>query len=276
MTHPSRILLTGAAGRVGQALRPILREQYDHVLLTDIQTISDCQGVESFQQGDISDFETVRSLLKTCDGIVHLAGLVGAEPTFEESIGPNYIGTHNVFRAAVDSGIRNVVNASSHHTVGFMKRGDKIDHTTAPRPNSEYALSKAFGESAASYFADNFGLNILSIRIGYIGSDVSTERRLHTWISNRDLAQLIGIGLRTPDFGHQIVYGVSDCDEPFFDNSNAERLGYRPKDNSRDAATSSSVLDSKPDLNTIEGGLVGGGFAVVGFAGNKERILRKN
>ncbi len=276
MNSPSRILLTGAAGRVGQALRPILREQYDSVLLTDIRTISDCQGVESFQQGDISDFESVRSLVESCDGIVHLAGLVGTQPTFAESIGPNYIGTHNVFRAAVESGIRNVVNASSHHTVGFMKRGDKIDHTTAPRPNSEYALSKAFGESAASYFADKFGLNILSIRIGYIGSDVSTERRLHTWISNRDLAQLIGIGLRIPELGHQIVYGVSKCDEPFFDNSNAEHLGYRPKDHSRDAATSSSVLDSKPDLNTIEGGLVGGGFAAAGFAGNKERILRKD
>ncbi len=156
MTRPTRILLTGAGGRAGQALRPILREQYDHVLLTDIKTISDCQGVESFQQGDISDFEFVSSLVSPSDGIVHLAGLVGAHPTFEESIAPNYIGTHNVFRAAVDSGIRNVVYASSHHTVGFMKRGEKIDHMTAPRPNSEYALSKAFGESAASYFRGQF------------------------------------------------------------------------------------------------------------------------
>jgi len=276
MTRPTRILLTGAGGRAGQALRPILREQYDHVLLTDIKTISDCQGVESFQQGDISDFEFVSSLVSPSDGIVHLAGLVGAHPTFEESIAPNYIGTHNVFRAAVDSGIRNVVYASSHHTVGFMKRGEKIDHMTAPRPNSEYALSKAFGESAASYFADNFGLNILSIRIGYIGSDASTERRLHTWISDRDLAQLVAIGLQADELGHQIVYGVSDCDEPFFDNRNAVRLGYRPQDHSRDAATSRTVLDLKPDLNTIEEGLVGGGFAAVGFAGNKSRILKQH
>lgn len=273
MNLPSRILLTGAAGRVGQALRPILREQHDHVLLTDLKEIGDCQGTESFHQGDIANFEFVKSLAASCDGIVHLAGVVGAHPTFEESIGPNYVGTHNIFRAAVESKIRNVVYASSHHTIGFIKRGQKIDHTTAHRPNSEYALSKAFGESAASYFADNFDLNILSIRIGYIGSDVSTERRLHTWISNRDLAQLVAIGLRTPNLGHQIVYGVSDCDDPFFDNRNAKRLGYQPEDHSRDAATSPSVLDSKPDLNTLEEGLVGGGFAAAGFAGNKDRIL---
>jgi uronate dehydrogenase len=276
MNLPSKILLTGAAGRVGQALRPLLRKQYAQVLLTDIKSIVDCQENETFQQGDITDFEFAKSLVESCDGIVHLAGIVGNHPTFAESIGPNYIGTHNILRAAVDSRIRNIVYASSHHTVGFMKRGEKIDHMTAPRPNSEYALSKAFGESAASYFADNFGLNILSIRIGYIGSDVSTERRLHTWISDRDLAQLVTIGLQTDDLGYQIVYGVSDCDEPFFDNRNAERLGYRPQDHSRDAATSRTVLDLKPDLNTIEEGLVGGGFAAVGFAGNKSRILKQH
>ncbi len=274
MSSLSKILLTGAAGRVGQELRPLLRKQYPQVLLTDIKSVIDCQDNEMFQQGDIADSEFVKSLVETCDGIVHLAGIVGTHPTFKESIGPNYLGTHNIFRAAVESRISNVVYASSHHAVGFIKRGEKIDHTTAPRPNSEYALSKAFGESAASYFADNYGINILSIRIGYIGSDVSTERRLHTWISNRDLAQLVGIGLETNDLGHQIVYGVSDCDEPFFDNSNAKRLGYQPNDHSRTAATHPSVLDSIPDLNTLEEGLVGGGFAAAGFSGNKERVLR--
>ncbi len=273
MTLPARIFLTGAAGRVGQALRPILREQYDKVLLTDLKEIDDCQGRESFKQGDIADIEFVKSLAGACEGVVHLAGLVGSKFTFEENIGPNYVGTHNIFRAAAESGIKNVVYASSHHAVGFIKRGERIDHTTTHRPDTEYGLSKAFGESAASYFADNFGLNILSIRIGYIGPDTCNERRSHTWISARDLAQLIEIGLRTPDLGHQIVYGVSDCDEPFFDNSNADRLGYHPKDHARDAVIDPSALNSKPDLNTIEEGVVGGGFAAMDFAGDKDRIL---
>ena len=252
----------------------MLREQYEHVFLTDLQEIKDCQGNETFQQGDISDYAFVQSIADSCDGIVHLAGIVKARTSFQECVGPNYAGTHNLFRATVENGIQNIVYASSHHVVGFIKRGGKIDHTTAPRPNSEYALSKAFGESAASYFADNFGLNILSIRIGYVGPDVTSERRLHTWISNRDLAQLIAIGLSTPDLGHQIVFGVSACDEPFFDNSNAERLGYRPQDHSRDAVADPSVLEIKPDLTTIEDGVVGGGFAAADFAGDKNRILK--
>jgi hypothetical protein len=96
MTLPARILLTGAAGRVGQALRPILREQYDQVLLSDLKEIDDCQGSESFKQGDIADFEFVKSLAGACEGVVHLAGLVGSKFTFEENVGPNYVGTHNI------------------------------------------------------------------------------------------------------------------------------------------------------------------------------------
>lgn len=274
MSFPKRIVVTGAAGRVGKALRSHLRERFGQVILTDLIKIDDCQEGEIFQQGDIVDYPFVRRLVAESDGIVHLAGLVASHYTFEENIGPNYQGTHNVLRAATEKGIENVVYASSHHAVGFMKRGEKIDHTTAHRPDTEYGLSKAFGESAAAYFADKFGLNILSIRIGYAGPDVPNERRLHTWVSARDLAQLIEIGLHAKGIGHQIVYGVSDCDEPFFDNSNAERLGYRPQDHSREAVTSPSVLECEPDLNSIEEGVVGGGFAAIDFSGDKDRILK--
>lgn len=274
MSAPEKILVTGAAGRVGTVLRPILRERYGHTVLMDISEIEDCHAGESFRKGDIADLECLKSAADGCDGIVHLAGLVASHYTFEESFGPNYVGTHNIFRVAAEMGIENVVYASSHHAVGFIKRGQEIDHTTAHRPDTEYGLSKAFGESAGAYFADKFGLNILSIRIGYVGPEVPNERRLHTWISARDLAQLVEIGLRKKGIGHQIVYGVSACDEPFFDNSNAERLGYRSLDHSLHAITDPSVLELKPDLNTIEEGVVGGGFAAFDFAGDADRILK--
>ncbi len=270
-----KLLVTGAAGLVGTMIRPHLAEQYSHVLLTDIEPVADLEENESFEKGDLADFDFINGLASKCDGILHLGGMVGAAYTFEEIIGPNYIGTHNVFTAACRNGISNVVYASSHHAVGFIRRGEPIDEKTPHRPDSEYAVSKAFGESAASFFVDNFGINILSIRIGYVGTEVEFERRLHTWISPRDLAQLVGIGLTTENLEHEIVYGVSDVEEPFFDNSNATRLGYKPKDRAVDFVTSPDVLKTAPDLSEVAEGVVGGGFAAVGFEGNTERLLGK-
>jgi uronate dehydrogenase len=50
-------------------------------------------------------------------------------------------------------------------------------------------------------------------------------------VSPRDIAQLVTIGIEHPDIRFEIVYGVSGNTRSWYDNSNAERLGYRPKDN---------------------------------------------
>ncbi len=268
------ILLTGAAGIVGRALRPLLAARYGHVLLTDLVPVGDLAPNESFEAGDIVDAAFVERLASRVEGIVHLAGLVGAAYTFEEVLDPNIVGTHHVYGAARRTGVTHVVYASSHHAVGFFKRGEAIDHATAPRPDSQYGLSKAYGEAAGAYFADKHGLNVLAIRIGFVGERVEDERRLHTWISPRDLAQLIDIGLRTPDLGFETVYGVSDNPAPFFDNRNAFRLGYRPEDRSVDVVADASILTASPEPGTIAGGVVGGGFAAVGFEGDPSRVLR--
>lgn len=267
-----RILLTGAAGVVGTALRPLLSERYANVLLTDISDITEVAENESFEKGDIADLPFVRSLATRVDGIVHLAGMVGPDYSWDEVLQPNIVGTFNVYEAARAAGVKNVVYASSHHSVGFIRRGEKIDETTAQRPDSYYGVSKAFGESLGVFFADKFGLNVLAIRIGFVGDQVIDERRLHTWVSACDLAQLIEIGLATEDLGYELVYGVSENPESFFDNSNAARLGYSPNDNSVNVVADSSILEKRPDPQTIEGSVVGGRFAAAGFQGNTRRI----
>lgn len=266
------VLLTGAAGMVGRTVRPGLAANHERILLSDQHPIDDLGENESFIQGDLADLAFLKRAADGVEGIVHLGGLVGAEYTFDEVLKPNIVGTHNVFEAARINGISRVVYASSAHCVGFIRRGEHIDHETFPRPNGEYAVSKVFGEMEGSYYADKFGLNVLAIRIGYVGDDLSKERRLRTWVSARDLVQLIEIGLNN-DVGFEVTYGVSDNPEPFFDNSNAIRLGYQPRDRSVDFVKDPAVLDQEPDLSTIEEGVVGGGFAAAGFAGDPARIL---
>ena len=57
-----------------------------------------------------------------------------------------------------------------------------------------------------------------------------------------------------------IVYGVSEVSEPFFDNRNAERLGYRPKDRAVDHLADPELLHAKPNREAAEGIYIGGHF----------------
>ena len=276
MSFPNRVLLTGAAGIVGQAIRPLLKEKAGQVVVSDIAPINELSENEFFVQCDLCDFDAVYDSMKGVDAIFHLGGKVGSEFDHDLNLSANIIGTRNVFEAARQIGIDRIVFASSHHVVGFTPRGKPVDHLAPARPNTDYAVAKVYGEGLASYYSDNYAMDVLSIRIGYVGNDLSKERRLRTWISPRDLLQLVEIGFTYPRLGHEIVYGVSDTPEPrFFDNRNAHRLGYRPLDRSVDQDTAVNALNASPDLSTIEEGVIGGGFASAGFEGDAERVLEK-
>ncbi len=276
MSFPTRILLTGAAGIVGTSLRPLLREKFSDVVVSDIAPVKNLAENETFVECDLSDLSAVSKAMEGVEAIAHFGSKVGANFDYDLSVSANVVGTRNVFEAARQAGIRRIAFASTHHVVGFTPRGESVDHRAPLRPNTEYAVSKVYGEALAAYYADNFAMDTLSIRIGYVGNDLSKERRLRTWISPRDLMQLVEIGFSYPNLGHEIVYGISDTPEPrFFDNSNAYRLGYRPLDRSIDHVADESVLEESPDLDSIEEGVVGGGFASAGFEGDPKRVLEK-
>lgn len=268
------ILLTGAAGIVGTQLRAHLCHRYGEVRLTDRVGLEGLKGNETFKQGDLTDMTFLESVMQGVSGVVHLGGVVGPAFDFPEVLSANIVGTHNVFEAARKASIQHLVYASSAHVVGFYRRGKPLDEQVPMRPNGEYAVSKAYGELLASYYCDNFAMNILSIRIGYVGDDFSKERRLRTWISGRDLMQLVDIGLTSVE-GHEVVFGVSDNPEGFFCNDNAYRLGFKPLDTSTDRLDSSGPVDFTPNLESIEDGLVGGGFAAHGFQGDAKRLLKR-
>lgn len=257
---PKRLLVTGAAGIVASLCRPLLRERCEALVLTDRNAVADLVTGERFLPGDLTDLDFLVSAAEGSDGILHLGGHVGPDFTFEEVLAANVVGTRNVFEAARLADVPRVVYASSHHAVGFHRRGEALDHRTPPRPDSWYGLSKGFGEEIASYYADRHGIAALSIRIGFIGEKVIDERRLHTWLSPRDFVQLVEIGFTCPNLHFETVYGVSDNPGTFFDNSNATRLGYRPRDRALDHLADENLRDARPDPDSADGNYVGGHF----------------
>ncbi|MCV9917487.1 NAD(P)-dependent oxidoreductase [Pseudomonas sp. BT-42-2] len=225
------LLVTGAAGIVGTALRPYLRERFNLRLL-DRRPVSELAANETALVGDLTDPAFVRQACEGVDAVLHLACAHGTDIQFQATVEPNYHATLYLLEAAQRAGARRFVFASSHHVLGqyHTQAAEQFDdHPVAP--DSYYALSKVFGEAACATFSQRSELATFIVRIGNADAKVADARRLRLWTSARDLAQLVLIGLEHPEVRHEIVYGVSECPQALFHNSRARALGYRPQDN---------------------------------------------
>jgi uronate dehydrogenase len=116
-----------------------------------------------------------------------------------------------------------------------------------------------FGEALGSLYADKYGMEMYMVRIGNVHPFPLDKRRLSIWISPRDIAQLVSIGIDHPGIKFEIVYGVSGNKRSWYDNSNAARLGYRPQDDS-EAHAQEVLAKEKPSDNAIAEAHQGGIF----------------
>src|SRR6266849_6092240 len=142
----NRILITGAAGKIGSTLREGLRGRYAVLRLSDIAPLDPARAGEEIVRSDLADLAEVEAAMRGVDCVVHLGAIPG-EGTWDKILPNNVVGTWNVFEAARRQGVRRVIYASSHHAVGFYRRARFIDQTVAPRPDGVYGVSKVFGEA---------------------------------------------------------------------------------------------------------------------------------
>src|SRR3954463_9366823 len=251
------VLITGAAGDVGTHLSRELADKY-RLRLSDKRPLKPPKG-QTFMRADVSKMADALRITKGVDAVIHLGGY-SVEGPWEAILQANIVGCYNVFEAARRNGVKRIIFPTSNHAVGFYRRDRTIDHRIYPRPDSRYGVSKVFGEALGSLYADKYGMEFFMIRIGNVNPVPIDKRRLAIWISPRDIAQLVSIGIEHPDVKFEIVYGVSGNKRSWYDNSNALRLGYRPQDDSESYAD--EVLKrEKPGDPTAE--LYQGGIFVV-------------
>ena len=223
------VLITGATGDVGTHLSRELAGKYK-LRLSDKRALKAPKG-QTFVKADVSKMPDAMRITKGVDAIVHLGGY-SVEGPWESILQANIIGCYNVFEAARKNGVKRIIFPTSNHAVGFYRRDQTIDHHVYPKPDSRYGVSKVFGEALGSLYADKYGMQMFMIRIGNVGPAPLDKRRLSIWISPRDIAQLVSIGIEHPEVKFEIVYGISGNQRAWYDNSNAFRLGYKPQDDS--------------------------------------------
>jgi uronate dehydrogenase len=223
----SPVLLTGAAGVIGRMVRPLLTELGWELHCLDREPGGDGDVMSI----DVLDTETLDAATVGCGSVVHLAGIPGEAP-LSEILEANVQGTQAVLDAALRRGIRRVVLASSNHAVGMWEREAGVDLQVdiRPRPDTFYGVAKVAAEALGQLYADRFGLEVVSLRIGNCRPKPRNRRELATWLSPGDAARLISASLTGSVSGHVIAYGVSANTRAWWDLATAKELGYEPQD----------------------------------------------
>ena len=163
MQNPSfvKAVITGASGFIGRRLaaRLLQRADLQSLVLFDVaryrgEPMLDARVREV--EGDISDFATVRDLIRTgTTSVFHLGAVVsaGAEADFDLGMRVNLDGTRNVLEAcrALPAAPR-VVFGSSEAVYGG-KLPSVIDDGTPLYPQTSYGAQKACGELLVSDYS---------------------------------------------------------------------------------------------------------------------------
>jgi uronate dehydrogenase len=223
----SPVLLTGASGLIGRMIRPLLTELGWELHCLDREPNGDL-AVMSI---DVLDAEALDAATVGCGAVVHLAGIPGEAP-LAQILEANVQGTQAVLDAALRRGIRRVVLASSNHAVGMWERSgdDNLEVDIRPRPDTFYGVAKVAAEALGQLYADRFGLEVVSLRIGTCRTAPRNRRELGTWLSPGDAARLFDASLSGQVSGHVIAYGLSANTRGWWDLSTARALGYKPQD----------------------------------------------
>jgi uronate dehydrogenase len=258
------LLMTGAAGGLGRALRPRLSAHCRVLRLSDVAAMEPAQPGEEVVQADLADATAVMRLVQGCQAIVHLGG-ISTEQAWEPILQANIIGAYNLYEAARAHGVKRIVFASSNHVMGFYRQSEVIDAHSPPRPDGLYGLSKAFGEDLSRLYFDRYGIETACVRIGSSFPEPKDRRMLATWLSYDDLHRLVVACLTTPVLGHSIIYGTSNNSVSWYDNRHARHIGFVPQDSSDRFRSAIYASTNEPDLKDPAALFQGGGFVKLGM-----------
>jgi nucleoside-diphosphate-sugar epimerase len=224
-----RVVLTGAAGKLGRAVLADLSDHGWDVLAVDRVPVPGWTG--DAVRADLTDYGQVLELVSGAvdergprpDAVVHLAavpapGLIPNSATFAN----NAPATWNVFHACRAAGVRKIVWASSETVLGLPFDTPPpyapVDEKYRPRPESTYSLVKTLEEEMAEQFCRwDPDLSMIGLRFSNVmypedyaafpafeADPMLRKWNLWAYIDARDGAQAVRLGLDHPGRGREI------------------------------------------------------------------------
>ena len=252
MTTPRRILVTGAAGRIGRAAVAELVARGHHVVGFDR---CPTPGLPPEQNviASLADVNALRQAATNADAIIHLAATPddthyprGAAPNdgdnfLAELVPGNIVGPYQVMEAARVLKVPRVILASTGQVIDGHLRAGTIPVTpdSPPRPRYLYACTKVFLEALGQVYAKEHGIAVLAVRLGWCPRPGQEEefRRAEigpdVYLSPGDAGRFFAAAVESlslPSFA--VVYACSrHVNKHTYDMSSArELLGWEPRD----------------------------------------------
>lgn len=263
----NRLLITGAAGGLGTAAREHLAGFADELRLSDAVGVENLRENETFVAADLGDAAAMRDLVAGCDGIAHFGG-VSSERGYDEIERANIRGVFNLYEAVRAAGNPRILFASSNHATGFYRTDQRLDAFTPPMADGLYGASKVYGEQLALVYWKKFGLETARVRIGSCFAKPRNRRMLSTWLSYRDMFDLVRRVFTVPRLGCPVIYGVSQTRSGWWDNSHVAYLGWEPRDSSEPWRAELERAEPRGGIGDPEALYQGGTFTAEPIHGN--------
>jgi nucleoside-diphosphate-sugar epimerase len=245
-----RILLTGAAGQIGQPVgAELVRRGYSVRAMDRVGALAN-SPMQEWVTGDIGDPTLLDAAMTDIDVVVHLAGVLEDRAFEPDLIETNIRGAYRVFESARQHGVRRMIFASSVLSVFWQTVGRErplgTDSTFAPL--DMYAVTKIFGEQLGWLYGNQYGLPTIAIRFGWLPRNEENQRKLenspdyHDWyLSPGDAARSVALAVAAPaervgKFAVAYIASKPKGAGPFDLRPARRLLGYVPQDQYKPAA----------------------------------------
>jgi nucleoside-diphosphate-sugar epimerase len=233
------ILVTGSAGRIGQAAVRGLKARGWFVRGFDL---APTPSADECIIGDIAEGTAIRRAAEGADALIHLAAIPDDDDFLTKLLPANVVGVYHVLEAARLGGVRRIVLGSSGQVVWWQRYTGPLPIGTdvPPTPRGWYAAAKLFLEAAGRAYAESHGLSVIAVRLGWCPrSREHAEELAHTewgpdvYLSPGDAGRFFACTIEAPkEIRFAVVYA---CSRPYrcqmYDMEPARQLlGYQPHD----------------------------------------------